>query len=210
MANGNSSLIFNDPSHEIRLLVSGALIEMGYEIKVINYSSFNSECFNPIKRCKTISDIQKLSSLLVRNVLGDAKDPFWNKSAESVISLFVRYLIFYAEPKYQTLYNVLHLINVFAGNPEKIDLLIVKTRDEKMLSEYKAFVSYGDKTLSSILATAKASLTLFTDEIVASITSIDTIDFFEFRKKKIALFINNSVPDMHYYGALSSLFFNNS
>ncbi|MBK6545709.1 MAG: type IV secretory system conjugative DNA transfer family protein [Saprospiraceae bacterium] len=207
MANGNSSLIFNDPSHEIRLLVSGALIEMGYEIKVINYSSFNSECFNPIKRCKTISDIQKLSSLLVRNVLGDAKDPFWNKSAESVISLFVRYLIFYAEPKYQTLYNVLHLINVFAGNPEKIDLLIVKTRDEKMLSEYKAFVSYGDKTLSSILATAKASLTLFTDEIVASITSIDTIDFFEFRKKKIALFINNSVPDMHYYGALSSLFF---
>lgn len=207
MANGNSSLIFNDPSHEIRLLVSGALIEKGYEIKVINYSSLNSECFNPLKRCKTISDIQKLSSLLVRNSLGDAKDPFWNKSAEAIISLFIRYLIFYAEPEYQTLYNVLHLVNVFAGSPEKIDKLIVKTKDEKMLSEYKAFVAYGDKTLSSILATAKASLTLFTDETVASITSLDTIDFAEFRKRKVALFINNSVPDMHYYGSLSSLFF---
>jgi type IV secretory pathway TraG/TraD family ATPase VirD4 len=76
-----------------------------------------------------------------------------------------------------------------------------------MLSEYKAFVSYGDKTLSSILATVKASLTLWMDETVASITSIDTIDFTEFRTKKIALFINNSVPDMHYYGSLSSLFF---
>ncbi|MBK8404219.1 MAG: type IV secretory system conjugative DNA transfer family protein [Saprospiraceae bacterium] len=207
MAKGNSSLIFNDPSHEIRLLVSGALIELGYEIRVLNYNSLNSECFNPLKRCKTISDIQKLASLLVRNALGDAKDPFWNKSAEAIISLFIRYLIFYAEPEFRTLYNVLHLINVFAGNPEKIDRLIVIAKDEKMLSEYKAFVAYGDKTLSSILATAKASLTLFTDETVASITSIDTIDFSEFRKKKIALFINNSVPDMHYYGALSSLFF---
>ena len=207
MTNGNSSLVFNDPSHEIRMLVSGALIEFGYEIKAINYNSLKSECFNPIKRCKSISDIQKLASLLVRNSLGEAKDPFWNKSAEAIISLFIRYLIFYAKPEFQTLYNVLHLINVFAGNPEKIDKLIVKARDEKMLSEYKAFVAYGDKTLSSILATVKASLTLWTDESVASITSIDTIDFSEFRTRKIALFINNSVPDMYYYGALSSLFF---
>ncbi|MBK8296839.1 MAG: type IV secretory system conjugative DNA transfer family protein [Saprospiraceae bacterium] len=207
MAKGNSSLVINDPSHEIRLKVSGALMAEGYEIKVINYSSPVSECFNPLKRCKTISDIQKLASLLVRNSLGDAKDPFWNKSAEAIISLFIRYLIFYAEPEHRTLYNVLHLVNVFAGSPEKIDRLIVKTKDEKMLSEYKAFVSYGDKTLSSILATVKASLTLFTDDVIASITSIDTIDFAEFRTKKVALFINNSVPDMHYYGALTSLFF---
>lgn len=207
MAGGNSSLVFNDPSHEIRLLVSGALEAFGYEIKVIDYSDYRSECFNPLKRCTTISDIQKLSSLLVRNALGDAKDPFWNKSAESILSLFIRYLVFYAKPEYRTLYNVLHLINVFAGSPEKIDKLIVTTKDDKLLSEYKAFVAYGDKTLSSIIATAKASLTLFSDETIANITSIDTIDFTEFRTKKIALIINNSVPDMHYYGALSSLFF---
>lgn len=47
MAKGNSSLVINDPSHEIRLKVSGALMEEGYEIKVINYSSLDSECFNP-------------------------------------------------------------------------------------------------------------------------------------------------------------------
>lgn len=207
MCKGNSSLIINDPSGELRINTSGALIENEYFVMALNYNSLTSECYNPLYRCKTISDIQKLSSLLVRNTLGDAKDPFWNKSAEAIMSLFIRYLIFHAEPEYQTLYNVVHLINVFAGNPEKIDLLIVKARDEKMLSEYKAFVAYGDKTLSSVLATAKASLTLFTDEVVASITSIDTIDFSEFRRKKVALFINNSVPDMHYYGALSSLFF---
>jgi type IV secretory pathway TraG/TraD family ATPase VirD4 len=207
MAKGNSALIFNDPSHEIRLLVSGALQSYGYTIKVIDYSNEASECFNPLQRCKTISDIQKLASLLVRNALGEAKDPFWNKSAESILSLFIRYLIFYGKPENRNLYNVLHLINVFAGNPEKIDKLIVKTRDDKLLSEYKAFVAYGDKTLMSIVATAKASLSLFADDTIAKITSIDTIDFADFRTKKIALFINNSIPTMQYYSGISSLFF---
>ena len=207
MARGNSSLIFNDPSHEIRLLVSGALRQLGYIIKVLNYSDLKTECFNPILRCRSISDIQKLSSSLIRNSLGDSKDPFWNKSAESLLSLFIRYLVFYSDPEHRTLYNALHLLNVFAGSPEKIDKLIVKTGDEKLLSEYKAFVAYGDKTLMSIVATAKSALALFSDETVAMITSIDTIDFDEFRTKKIALFINNSVPEMHYFGSLSSLFF---
>lgn len=116
---GNSSLIFNDPSHEIRLLVSGALEQAGYTIKVIDYSDERSECFNPLHRCKTISDIQKLTSLLVRNALGEAKDPFWNKSSEALLSLLIRYLIFYCDEKYRTMYNVLHLVNVLAGNPEK-------------------------------------------------------------------------------------------
>lgn len=207
MARGNSSLIFNDPSHEIRLLVSGALKQMGFIIKVLNYSDLKSECFNPLIRCNSISDIQKLASSLIRNSLGESKDPFWNKSAESLLSLFLRYLVFHAEPQYRTLYNALHLINIFAGSPEKIDVLIVKTCDEKLLSEYKAFVAYGDKTLMSIVATAKSALALYSDETVAMITSIDTIDFEEFRTKKIALFINNSVPEMHYFGSLSSLFF---
>ncbi len=208
MMRGKSSLVINDPSGELRKLTSGILKLFGFIIKVLDYNSILSECFNPLKRCNSVSDIQKLSSLLIRNSLGESKgDQFFNKSAENLLSFFIRYLIFYAKPEHRTLYNVLYLINVFAGNPEKIDKLIVRTKNEKFLSEYKAFIAYGDKTLMSIVATAKAALSLWTDETIAKITSIDTIDFSEFREKKIALFINNSVPDMHYYGALSSLFF---
>lgn len=207
MSQGNSSLIINDPSHELRFLVSGTLQKSGYLIKVIDYSDERSECFNPLKRCSTISEIQKLSSLLVRNALGESKDKFWNTSAETMLSLFIRYLVYYTDPEYRNLCNVLHLINVFAGNPEKIDRLMVKTKDEKLLIEYKALVAYGERTLTSIIATSKAALSLWTDETVAKITSVDSIDFAEFRKKKIALFINNSVADMAYYSPLSSLFF---
>ena len=209
MGRGNSSLIINDPSGELRIAVSGALWEKGYTIKVIDYNNPASECFNPLLRCKTISDIQKLASQLLRNALGEAyhKDAFWNKSAEALISLFIRYLVFYAAPEVRTLYNALYLINAFSGSPKKVDKLFVKTSDAKLLFEYKAFVAYGDKTLSGIIATCKAALSIFSDETVAKISSIDTIDFEEFREKKTALFINNNVPDMHYYGTISSLFF---
>lgn len=209
MMHGKNSLIINDPSGELRLLTSGALKKYGYIVKVLDYNNILSECFNPLKRCKSISDIQKLSALLVRNALGESKgDQFFNKSAESLLSLFIRYLVFYVKPEYCTLYNVLHLINLFAGGgAEKIDRLIVKTKDEKLLAEYKAFIAYGDKTLMSIIATVKSALSLWSDETIAKITSMDTIDFAEFRVKRIALFINNSVPTMNYYGALSSLFF---
>lgn len=208
MMRGKSSLVINDPSGELLLLTSGVLKLSGYIVKVLDYNSIFSECFNPLKRCKSISDIQKLSALLIRNALGESRgDQFFNKSAESVLSLFIRYLIFYTQPEYRTLYNVLHLINLFAGSPEKIDKLILKTKDEKLIAEYKAFINYGSKTLMSVVATAKTSLSLWTDETVAMISSVDTIDFAEFREKRIALFINNSVPDMQYFGALSSLFF---
>jgi type IV secretion system protein VirD4 len=207
MLRGNSSLIINDPSGELRISTSGQLKSLGYIIKIMDYNSIFSECFNPLKRCKSVSDIQKLSALLVRNTLGESKDQFFNKSAESILSLFIRYLAFYSEPEYRTLYNVLYLVNLFAGSPEKIDRLIVKTKDEKLIAEYKAFVKYGDKTLMSVVATAKTALSLWSDETIAKITSVDTIDFTEFREKRVALFINNSVPDMRYFGALSSLFF---
>ncbi|MBK6484085.1 MAG: type IV secretory system conjugative DNA transfer family protein [Chitinophagaceae bacterium] len=209
MADGNSSLIFNDPSGEIRMSVSGALKKAGYKILILKYDDDRSQCFNPLLRCKSISDIQKLSNLLLRVSLGESyhRDAFWNRNAESLTSVIIRYLIFHCPVPLRTFHNVLALLNEFAAHPEKVDKLFVRTKDQQLISEYSAFVSYGDKTLSGIIAVCKSALSIFSDETVAKVTSIDTIDFKQFRKEKTALFINNSVPDMHYYGVLSSLFF---
>ncbi len=209
MAEGNLSLVINDPSAEIRLSVSGALRKLGYKVLILKYDDPRSECFNPLLRCKTISDVQKLSNLLLRVSLGEAyfKDAFWNKNAEALLSTMIRYLIFYSPAPLRTFANVQALLNEFASHPEKVDKLFVRTNDTQLLSEYSAFISYGERTLSGIIATCKSSLSIFSDETVAKVTSIDTIDFKQFRHQKTVLFINNSVPDMVYYGTLSSLFF---
>lgn len=207
MADG-SSLVIHDPSGELFQKTSGALIKMDYVVKVLHYSAPElSERYNPLERAKSTSDIQKISKLVVHNALGQGKDPFWNTSAEGLISLFARYLVNHTSVRYRTLHNVLHLINTFSAAPEKVDRLFVRAGDSLLLTDYKAWVAYGDKTLMSIIATARAALSVFSDPSVAKVTSSDTLDFATFRNVKTALYINNSVKEMRYYSVISAIFF---
>lgn len=207
MMYGNSSLVINDPSTELRTRASGALKQAGFEVIFLDYNSQKSLCYNPLKRCQNISDIQKLSQLLIRNSLGSTGEAFWNFSAESLITFICQYLIKYTDEKYHTLTNVNFLINTLAGNPEAIDKMIVYSKDKQLLAQYKAFFSFGDKTLGSIIATCKAALNFINDEKLGLITSYDNIDFDSFRQRKIALFLNSTTMDMKYYSSISSLFF---
>lgn len=206
---GPSSMCIHDPSGELFEHTSGAMEVKGYFVKVLNYANPDySENFNPLHRVKNISDIKKISKLLIHTSLGSGgKDPFWNASADSLLSVFIRYVIFHTDKEFQTLYNVLCLVNTFSGSPQKVDKLIVQTKDDNLLSDYKAFVAYDSKMLMSIVATIRTALSIFADPHVAQVTSKDTIEFKSFRSEKTILYINNNVNDMKYYSALSSIFF---
>lgn len=205
----NSSNVIHDPSGELYQQTSGALKEKGYLVKALNYANPEySENYNPLERVKTVSDIKKISKLLVHTSLGgNAKDPFWNNTSETLLTVFLRYILFHTEKQYHSLYNVLHLLNAFSGTPQKVDKLFVEAKDDELLDSYKAFIAYDNKMLMSIVATARTSLALFADPNVAQVTSKDSIDFESFRKEKTVLFINNNVSDMKYYSVISSIFF---
>jgi type IV secretion system protein VirD4 len=203
-----SSFIIHDPSGELYSKSSGYLKERGYEIKVLNFANAGiSSGYNPLARAFTTSDIQKVASLLVRTSLGgDPKDPFWNTQATAIIGMLITVLKNHDE-EYQNLYNVRQLLNQLGGDPESIDRLFSENADEVLFAEYKSFIAYDAKVISGILATAKAALQLFSDDSVAKVTSFDTIYFHEFRDKRVALFIQNSVAEQKYYSVLTSLFF---
>ncbi len=200
------NFIINDPSGELLLKSSGALLQAGYEIKVLNYNN-PIEGYNPLMRVTGISSIKKISKLLVTSALGNGgKDPFWNASAEQLITICIQAVMEQLPKEYQTLANVFVLLSLIISSPEKADKFFVKT-SPAILNEYKAFVGYGSKTLSSVVATARTALSNFgQDENVALLTSHDSISFADFRTKRIALFINNSVTTMRYHSALSSIF----
>jgi type IV secretion system protein VirD4 len=207
---GASSICIHDPSGELFEKTSGAMKHSGYSIKVLNYANADySEKFNPLYRVHNISDCKRISKLLIQTSLGGGgkTDPFWNASAESLLAIFIRYVLFHTEQQYHTLYNVLCLINAFSGTPQKVDKLFVQTKDDDLLSDYKSFVAYDSKMLMSIVATVRTSLSLFADPGLARVTSNDTIDFEGFRKQKTILYINNNVNDMKYYSSLSSILF---
>src|SRR3569832_2092084 len=203
-----SSFIVHDPSGELYFKSAGYLQNKGYEVKVLNFANPAISCgYNPLIRAYSASDVQKVASMLVDNALGGkTKDPFWNTQAVSLLSLLIT-ILKKQEPQFQNLFNVRQLLNALGGNPEAVDALFSKDADDILFAEYKSFIAYDEKVVNGVIATCKAALQIFSDESVAKVTCFDNLDFQEFRDKKVALFIQNSVADQKYYSVLTSIFF---
>ena len=202
------SYIIHDPSGELFTKSSGYLKQKGYEIKVLNFTNPQSSSgYNPLIRANSSSEIQKVASMLVETALGGkTKDPFWNTQATALLAMLITILKKQGN-EYQDLYNVRQLLNRLGGSPESVDALFSEYADEVLFAEYKSFIAYDDKVVSGVIATCKASLQVFNDDLVARVTSFDNLDFLDFRNKPTALFIQNSVADQKYYSVLTSIFF---
>ncbi len=206
LAKNGHSLFIHDPSSELNLATSGYLEHLGYKIKIINYANPKiSDGYNPMFRSTSASEIQKVATLLVRNSLGENnKDPFWQTQSVLLLSLIMRVLQknnFW----FQNLANVKRILDNMTIKPESMDILVAQCNDEPILTEYKQFLIMDKKLLTSIISTARASLSIFTDPEVQVVTSFDSIDIDSFRKEKTALYINNSTGNIKYYSVLSGI-----
>lgn len=202
------SFVIHDPSGELFSKSAGYLKQKGYDIKVLNFANpENSSGYNPLARAKNSSEVQKVASMLVENTLGGkSKDPFWNIQATSLLSVLIS-ILKTQSTEYQNFYNVRQLLNRLGGNPEYVDALFSKFATEELFAEYKSFIAYDEKVVSGVIATCKAALQVFNDELVAKVTSQDNLNFQDFRNKPTALFIQNSVADQKYYSILTSILF---
>lgn len=202
----DGSIICNDPSGEQYEKTAGYLAKQGYDIQVINFSQINGTYYNPLARIKDVADAQKIASMLVRNVLEGAKDPFWNISATNLLSLAIRILL-HQEIGYRNFANVRHLVQLLSYDPKRVDALVAHTQAQDIIADYKTFIIQDTKLRTSVIATAMSALQIFADPIVAQVTSKDTLNVEVLRKKKTAIFLHSSTSDMKYYATLISIFF---
>lgn len=205
------SFVVADPSGEIFLKTAGYLKQKGYVIRVLNFTdAMRSAGYNLISRLKTSSDIQKLSSLIVRASMPEAKDPFWTNSAISMLAVLIA--ILKRQPQeFQNMANLRHMLNHLSVHDEDgsnpVDPLAADCTDDPVLyGEYKSMISQESKLLSSVIATAKSALTIFADPMVARVTAADTIDFSELRNKRTVIYVQTSITDMKYMSVLSAVF----
>ncbi len=208
LARGNSSMVIMDVSGELLKLTSGYLERRrGYKVYCIDFGP-SSDSFNCIGGLKTITEIQKVAFLLIKNSNIESKnDPFWSSSAEMLLSLFIEYLVFFAPVEFCNMANLVRLTDIFAGNPEKIDALFVKTRNQELVTKYKAMIAMSEKTLQSVLATVRTALKVFATPALRNCTATNTIDFSTFRKEKSVLYICTGLNDIGYYAPISALLF---
>lgn len=207
MARHGHSIVVHDPSGELLQASGGYLAECGYDTKVLHFANPSiSDGYNPLQRLETISDIMKVSTMLVRNTLGtSSNDSFWNSQAASFIALLIAILKKQDAP-YCNLANCKYLLDQYQADPQVVDKLVVKSKDANVLREYKIFLKYDPKVMSNIIATCRSALQMFNDNHVQLVTSFDSIDFAQFREHKTALFIQNRTADMRYYSVLTSIF----
>ncbi len=204
----NGSMVINDPSGEIRNAVSGYIHQvLKAKIIVIDYKNpKKSMSYNPLVYANTIGEIIQLAQTLVRASLKKSNDPFWELSAISLISVIIRFLKL-GKKKYQTLTNVLHLINTIGTDPKSLDEKFATLDDEALFSEYCAFTAYDNKIKQSIIASCKAALSFMTDPAIQSVTNHNDFQFNELRQQRVFVFVNNKVSDSELYAPLVSVLY---
>lgn len=208
IARGNASIAVIDVSKEVYRVVSGYLSKY-FKIYCIDFSEL-SDGFNPLDFCTSVSDVQKIAQVLIKNSGTESKaDPYWSASAEAFLAILLRYLVFYAPAETKSLYNLVRMIQVFAAEPGKIDKLIVSTRDADLLAAYKALISTPEKTLQSTVSTALVAVKVFATPEVARCTAKSTFTFKDFRKQKSLLFICTPLTDVNFFAPVSALLFEN-
>ncbi|MBL7738471.1 MAG: type IV secretory system conjugative DNA transfer family protein [Chitinophagaceae bacterium] len=207
LSRSESSIVVLDVSAENFKLSSGYLSKRRKrKIYCFDFSE-TSDGFNPLALCKTVSDLDKVAHVLIKNSGVDSKsDPFWSTSSEMILSLFMQYLFFYGKEEEKNMANVVLLLEVYMAEPEKIDLLFIKA-NERLLRTYKTINAIPDKTRQSILSTALAATKLFKSPEVARCTSINTFDIAMFRKECSVLYLCIPLNQVHFLAPLTAVLF---
>lgn len=204
--NLNTSMIIHDPSGELLNATGRILQSQGFTIKVFNPSNAGKSCgFNPFTLVKKAGDARKLAKVLIRVSNSDSQDSFWSNSAESLLGMLIE-CVLKQSVEYQNLTNVLGLLDGLSSDPSAIEMLFKNVEDECLWEAYLSFMNSDEKLRSSIVATARTTLSSFYDESVQRTTSNKSIDLAVLRKFKTAIFLQTSTIDSIHLAPIQSLF----
>ena len=205
----DASLVFSDMGGEFFEITSGALKKRGYEIQVLDLIHVGQgDYFNPLQGLKSHTEVAQVAEVIVSSSgLAQGNDPFWHIGAQNIIKVFIQALANLNQPEYLNLTNLKYLINSFSMSGTLDQFMIQATlKDEPTYQEYKGFLTGNENTVNSLITTAQSALSGLNPDL-CRMTSINTIDFHQLRKKKTALYVIVRQQDIPYLGFLMNLFF---
>lgn len=208
MARQGHSFVIHDPSGEIYKSTSGYLKANRYSIRKLRYDgAIHSDAYNPLGRMRSHHHVVQIAhTLLTAHTDTAPADPFWTGQAQSLLAILLE-LLLYLDRRFRNMANVLHLLNVIQATPQRLLPLFIVHAPKRLQAEYKSFIALSDKVLSGTIATAKSSLSLFTNQEIARITASDTMALEAMRSYPMAIFIQNPIMSQRVFAPLTSLFF---
>ena len=197
---GGCSFVVTDPKGELLHKIGRFLLKIiGYDVRVLDLKNHEkSMCYNPFVYFRNDNDILNFVNG-AWEAMSDKKamkgEEIWSEQSKAMLISFMMYLYHYAPPEEQnfaTIMKMIHEVKASEGMKQEIgaiDILFNQlTSDDPAFGYYKTWSSAKGRTLSSILATLQAKMTVFNLESMRKLTYCDELGLLELATKKVALF----------------------
>ena len=201
----NSSFLVYDPKSELWTKTSGYLSFAGYRVlRLVPNDLQNSIRYNPLKRALTSDkELRRFTSVLIPS---DPKsEAFWVNGARQLLFILIKVLSHQKDSSLHCLPVLRKLINQL-GNIEQMTNIVWSTANPSIISEWQGIShSVDPKIMSAWISHLRVSTDFLLDDQAAALVATDNINFEDFRKKPIALFINTGERDLEVYRPIIGL-----
>lgn len=208
------SMVITDLKGEINQLTASYLRSQGYEILSLNLSdTTKSAVFNPLHRCRDLSDIKQLSRILISASFGTGKnkDSYWTKGAERIVTVLLFAAWQLEDIELRNISTVAFWLELI-GTPEQktLDRILAQYLPDKLMQTYQAFLNEPPEPRGSILSNARVALDPCNDPIFQAVTEgKDSLDFEALRTAQdgAVLFLNVPPKRMGDFGFLFTILY---
>ena len=204
-------IIATDPAGEIYNATSSYAKEKGYDIKVLKPDDLqNSLLFNPLSYIdkngkKFDGDIAKVAHILATANSTGRGEKIWETGTAEALELAI-YALFQQPEQYRNLGQIRHLLNNFGVSGDAW-LNMLMSCNTSVQSAWSGFTANDSKMMASFLSGAKSSLKPFTNPDLIKLTSSDTCDIQDIRKRKAIWYIILPETEVSFYGWMLQLFY---
>ena len=206
------SILTTDLSGELYQKTSGRMEAKGFNIMTINLIDPNkSNTFNPLEDLETDQEILEVAEVLLHSSNQHSADPFWDRGAKTLITILISCLVNQKRNegtrKFCNLPNLRYLINNFGKLGAGIENFIIKYADNRILHEWKGFISGSEKTTQGFVSTALNALAIVSSDTISRIIASNEIDFQKIRKEKTIVYLMIPQHELNTYSFLLNLFY---
>lgn len=209
------SFIDVDPKGEHLANAGNRLVELGYDVKVLNLTNFEeSDCYNPfvyIRENEYQRDIENLVNIIfsaATNGSENKQDPFWDNQAKSVL-LAIMYYVYFEYPKasqnFGAVMDIKRRATIVTGSPMQpsapteadplFDELKARNPDHIALKYWNEYAPASSNVKKDVASTLNSKLSNFNNEGLVKLTRFDDMDLGSLGDRKRIIFLVISDTD---------------
>ncbi|NLS07493.1 type IV secretory system conjugative DNA transfer family protein [Rhizobium sp. P32RR-XVIII] len=202
-----------DMSGELFEETSGYLKDRGYEVFLLAPGSKFTDGYNPLDLISTepnqrITDLQKLTQMLLPERLRSDSSDFWEESARILLTAMLGFVLECPDTR-KSLSELYRILNSMSDERKAIVQLLENYEavlSDQTRMQLTKFAGRHEKLGEGIAAEIVAKLNFLQNPLVEALTSITSIPIDTIRKRKMVVYIQADWNAMQIYERLISMF----